>query len=668
MNTLKRFVLFTVLATVLSCPCTQAHAEADAKECIISGRITSSEGKPISGVYLKGIPGRIQTDTNGNYQVTVPSGFSTMVTPFKRGYVFEPASRSYDPVREDLLQNDYNGSMLTFTISGKITSSDGKSISSVVLGGFPERVMTDTNGHYQVRVPYGFAGGILPIREGYRFAPAGIPYNQVTKDHWQCDYRGARIMYTISGNVGLPGVVLKGLPGGIRSDVSGNYTATVAYGWSGTVTPVKEGYLFEPASLSYDSVREDLPQHNYQGKVLRFTISGNVRIPGVALKGFPQNVESDRGGIYMATVPYGWSGTVMPAKEGYAFHPPLRKYSPVKQNLKAEIHECALIMLSIKDRLITSDGLPIVGVMVEADSGGGTAVSDVRGIFCVEVPYGWSGKLRFSCDEYPIQPSAYHKVVANIDETGSGHPRVPREKSRQTNVMIIPTGEVSPDEFVGISKDLKVMLHILKQAIKKESSDPARNVFADLGELLERNRSLFEAMYIQDYGVLFFLTADFEPSPMPNTGDPRMATPKKPADSVWQQAQETLFQQNRSGSRTINQDSGRSSEELVQKLIGSLKHAANINSLSSEEVVIVTVLSKGAGYTLETTNPTVSYGNWGMSGPRDVTSFSLGSRANVSFTSPTTITLCVQKKAIDDFATDRMTLEEFRELVKVSMY
>jgi hypothetical protein len=592
MSTLKRFVLFTVLTTILSCPCSQAHAEANAKECIISGTITSSEGNPISGVVLRGFVGRIMTDTNGFYQANVPSGFIGRITPVREGYVFEPSFCSYNSLIKDFQQVDYSGRAITLTISGTVTSSDGKSISGVVLDGFPEKIMTDTNGHYEAKVSYGFRGGIVPRKEGYRFAPAGIPYNQVTKDLRQCDYRGGIIMYSISGNVGLSGVVLRGLPQEVRSDGSGNYKALVQYGWSGTVTPVKEGCTFVPNCKSYPVVKQDMEKQSFA---------------------------------------------------------------------------CELAMVSIRDRFTTSDGKPIPGVRVEADNEGGSAVSDGHGEFSVQVPYGWSGELRFSCKDFAIAPSVYHNVVANIDERGPAGPPVPKVNPKQSSVMIVPTGEVSPDEFAGISKDLKVMLHILKQAVKKESSDPARNVFADLGELLERNRPLFEAMYIQDYGVLFFLTADFEPSPIPGTVDPLTAAPKKPADTVWQQAQATLFQQNRGDNRATNRDSRRSSEELVQKLISSLKHASNIARLPSERVIIVTVLSK-VSYSLEMTNPTVTHGYWSKDGASKMTSVPLAGNAYVSSVSPTTITLCVQKEAIDAFATGQLTLEEFSKQVKVSTY
>jgi len=64
---------------------------------------------------------------------------------------------------------------------------------------------------------------------------------------------------TISGSVGLSGVTMRGLPGNPVTDENGYYTATVEYGWSGTVTTAKEGYTFKPASRPYSHVMLDRP-------------------------------------------------------------------------------------------------------------------------------------------------------------------------------------------------------------------------------------------------------------------------------------------------------------------------------------------------------------------------------------------------------------------------
>ena len=74
---------------------------------------------------------------------------------------------------------------------------------------------------------------------------------------------------TISGTVnrlsgGIPGVTLSaaGLKD-VSTDGNGDYTITVPDGWSGTVTPAKTDYTFEPGSREYSSLSENTDSQDY---------------------------------------------------------------------------------------------------------------------------------------------------------------------------------------------------------------------------------------------------------------------------------------------------------------------------------------------------------------------------------------------------------------------
>jgi len=80
------------------------------------------------------------------------------------------------------------------------------------------------------------------------------------------------LCYVISGTVtvgGSPqaGVSLSGLPGSITTDSSGAYTANVASGWSGTVTPILAGTIFSPATRDYSNVTANQSSQNYSGTI-----------------------------------------------------------------------------------------------------------------------------------------------------------------------------------------------------------------------------------------------------------------------------------------------------------------------------------------------------------------------------------------------------------------
>jgi hypothetical protein len=90
--------------------------------------------------------------------------------------------------------------------------------------------------------------------------------------------------YTIKGEVtfngsGLPGVVMSGLLGNPVTNVQGDYTATVNYGWSGTVRPTKTGYKFTPSSQSYICVTSNQTQ-DFTAMILTYTITATAGIGG----------------------------------------------------------------------------------------------------------------------------------------------------------------------------------------------------------------------------------------------------------------------------------------------------------------------------------------------------------------------------------------------------
>jgi len=215
----------------------------------------------------------------------------------------------------------------TVTISGSV------GLSGVMLRGLPGNPVTGWPGTYKATVDYGWSGTVTPVKAGYIFDPPSRIYSKVTKDYYSQDYTARLITFTISGTTGIGGVVMDGLPGNPVSDERGYYSATVSYGWKGTVTPTKEGYKFEPASKTYTEVTHDKTNQNYAVELITLTISGEVGVGGVLMRGLPGNpVVTGRNGTYQATVKYGWSGTVTPTKKGYAFEPPNLSYSRVTRD------------------------------------------------------------------------------------------------------------------------------------------------------------------------------------------------------------------------------------------------------------------------------------------------------------------------------------------------
>ena len=140
--------------------------------------------------------------------------------------------------------------------------------------------------------------------------------------------------YTISGNAGVSGATMNGLPNAPVSGPGGDYNDIVDYNWSGTVTPAKEGYTFSPASKDYSNVTSDQLTQDYTATLNTYTISGHIEnecnepIEGVLVDANNGGGEdtTDVNGFYEVGVDYNWSGTVTPSKAQYTFEPNLMSY------------------------------------------------------------------------------------------------------------------------------------------------------------------------------------------------------------------------------------------------------------------------------------------------------------------------------------------------------
>ena len=434
--------------------------------------------------------------------------------------------------------------------------------------------------------------------------------------------------FTISGRVGIGGVTMEGLPGDPVTDNNGYYTVTVDYEWTGTVTPTKEGYSFEPASMTYNNLISNQANNNYAPKIITYTISGKVKLPGVEMQGLPGNIVSDEAGSYSSTVVYGWSGVVLPRKEGYKFRPASKEYAKVVANLKNQDYIAEQKTFTISDAVIIG-GNPIPGVRVTAGNGEQSSITDARGRFNVTVPYGWSGELKLEKEGFVFNPptQSFTNVTTNIRD---GRPEQParaadmmyddmygdrrpsavasyRRRARSTSyrptiaspairkVLVVPAEQVKAEDLVTITEDMQVMSHILDERFKETRR--VQGVFTDFGDFFGRDNRQTEATYLQGYGVLFSMEVNFAFSPAPKPQSRQTDQTAEPVDSTWQRAKRQVFSHgDPSGSRgsdSAQEYNSQMVEELKRDLITTLKHAANIRGVQPDELIILTVIGGG---------------------------------------------------------------------------
>jgi type II secretory pathway component GspD/PulD (secretin) len=314
-------------------------------------KVTISGTTRMEGVVMNGLPGNPVTGKDGSYSVTVDYGWSDTVTPTKEGYTFTPESKPYVSVTGDMANQNFTAKRITFTISGSTT------VPGVAIKGFPGKaVVSNSSGTYSATVDYGSSCTITPTKDGYDFNPPNIKIDNILGDQTNQNFTPTIQKRTISGQV----LSQKGQPvadvyllaegaGSATTNAKGEYELLVDHGWPGKITPTKEGYTFNPATKPYSPVTSDQTRQNFSAIVRTFTITdfviiGNTPIAGVTITAksaegtVDDTTTTDATGKFTVTVPYGWTGEIIPTKEGLQFNPSSQTYPNVTGNyLKGQL-------------------------------------------------------------------------------------------------------------------------------------------------------------------------------------------------------------------------------------------------------------------------------------------------------------------------------------------
>ncbi len=153
----------------------------------ITGTVTLA-GSPAAGVTLSGTGATCtNSDSSGNYDCTVPSGWSGTITPTYSGYTFDPASRNYSNVTAN--QDSQGYTVVTYQVSGTVTLN-GVPLVSVAFGASNGGSCTTSNisGQYSCTLLAGWSGTVTPSATGYAFSPTSKNYTSIAADDPAEDY------------------------------------------------------------------------------------------------------------------------------------------------------------------------------------------------------------------------------------------------------------------------------------------------------------------------------------------------------------------------------------------------------------------------------------------------------------------------------------------------
>ena len=416
----------------------------------------------------------VGTDTNGNYLVSVPAGWTGTMTPRHPDLgTFSPMLRAYTNLASSIgFQTFLWTPPLTNSISGTIIRRDNGApvVGATLTTGDGRIATTDASGNYILPgIPYQWGSAVVPSHPlGGLFLPASLVYADVRASIVNQNYQWMPPSPVISGMVtrtdypygpaaGVT-ITLSSNAGTTVTDAGGSYRLHVGVGWVGTITPSHAvGGVFTPSnSASIDTSTNFIFIQNFQWLPPPMTISGLVTraddgtpVSNVVSITFanatngvspvitpsPSTVHTGTNGWYGFSVPFGWAGTAVPTHPfGGTFAPPTNTYLSIAGSHASDNYVWTPPPPAIAGRVIRFDtGAPVTNASIifsNADSLvllGATnplvvAVTDSNGSYRVSVGSGWSGTVtpvvtQFTGAVFVPAQRAFTNVQADVTDT-----------------------------------------------------------------------------------------------------------------------------------------------------------------------------------------------------------------------------------------------------------
>ena len=236
---------------------------------------------------------------------------------------------------------------------------------------------------------------------------------------------------------------------------------------------------------------------------------------------------------------------------------------------------------------------------------------------------------------------------------------------------MIPTQQIKAENLVMIMEDLCVMLRIFDRKFSK-GSYLIRKVFPDYGDFFGRDSRATEAIYLQGYGALFLMEANFPLTPPPRSKEKEAKKTEEPADPIWQQTKQEIFDpMNRLSSREPGLEEkydAEKIEEVKKELIKSLKHAANIRNLKPDEWLILTVTGESSQAGGRISRVRLDTGQILIEDKDTKVTRIYPSSKEMSFSPATVLTIRAKKSDVDAFAKGELDFDKFRQKVQILTY
>ncbi len=283
-----------------------------------------------------------------------------------------------------------------YQISGNI------GIANVKMDGLPGEIYTDVNGYYSANVEAGFSGKVKPVKEGYKFNPSYIVYNNLDSKRIKQDYKANKVLLNQNAQKELSDpLISKTLMDDELWDVFNTLAEETGINIrldNAIVGIVTCNLNKVPLSKSLEIILSATPY------IIK-KMDSFYLVTSPELDDIKNNVKVD----------YGYSMIVKPVKKDYSFSPPFNQYPAVTQNLPIQNDKSQKRMLTISDSLKVNN-IPLSGVNITANPGDIKTVTDDNGQFSIQVPYGWSGEITLTKPGIKFTPESrsFKNVTSDI--------------------------------------------------------------------------------------------------------------------------------------------------------------------------------------------------------------------------------------------------------------
>jgi hypothetical protein len=235
--------------------------------------------------------------------------------------------------------------------------------------------------------------------------------------------------------------------------------------------------------------------------------------------------------------------------------------------------------------------------------------------------------------------------------------------NQSRDVLVIPASEMGAEKIGEITEDMAVMSRILEKHLHEEN-EQSQMFFYGTSWLGRDSRNIF----IEGYGALFLMKVDFPLLPAPEA--PAEEVKKEEVDPTWEQAKRELHSPSMTSTAVVipnprpfgGEETKKYDKEKVDRfkaeLIKTLKYAANIRALKSDEFAVAVVTCAGqtgscSSVAVSTEGKTLV----NLSGPGGTQGCSSG-----------VLTIRAKKSDIDAYSKGELSFEQFSQKVGVLIY